>query len=111
MTRHCLPWTDLPETRSASGVAKRSLEGQGANKGASLVRVEVPAGTEAPRHSHDHAQFVQVIEGSGMLETEQGWVAFAAGSLFHFPAGTWHAASFETETVLVETNMPPASVP
>ncbi|MFG5119815.1 cupin domain-containing protein [Methylorubrum sp. POS3] len=101
-TRHCLPWTDLPETRAPSGVGKRSLEG----KGASLVRVTIPAGTEAPRHSHDHEQFVQVIEGSGTLETDQGRVAFAAGSLFHFPAGTWHAARFETETVLVESNLP-----
>ncbi len=102
MTRHCLPWTDLPETRSPSGVAKRSLEGNRGN----LVRVEIPAGTQAPRHSHEHEQFVQVIEGSGTLETEQGRVAFAAGSLFHFPAGAWHAASFDTETVLVETNLP-----
>lgn len=100
--RHCLPWTDLPEMRAPSGVGKRSLEG----KGASLVRVTIPAGTEAPRHSHDHEQFVQVIEGSGTLETDQGRVAFAAGSLFHFPAGTWHAAQFETETVLVESNLP-----
>ncbi len=102
MTRHCLTWSDLPETRAPSGVGKRSLEG----KGASLVRVAIPAGTEAPRHSHDHEQFVQVIEGSGILETEQGRVAFAAGSLFHFPAGTWHAASFDAATVLVETNLP-----
>jgi quercetin dioxygenase-like cupin family protein len=100
--RHCLPWTDLPETRAPSGVGKRSLAGEGA----SLVRVTIPAGTEAPRHSHDHEQFVQVIEGAGTLETDQGRVAFAAGSLFHFPAGTWHAARFETETVLVESNLP-----
>ncbi|MDF2601192.1 MAG: Cupin 2 conserved barrel domain protein, partial [Methylobacterium brachiatum] len=50
-------------------------------------------------------QFVQVISGSGFLETEQGRTPFAAGSVFHFPAGTWHAAAFETETVLVETNL------
>ena len=102
MTRHCLSWTDLPETAAASGVAKRSLPGSGA----ALVRVAVPAGTEAPRHSHDHEQFVQVIEGRGSLETGQGRVPFGPGSLFHFPAGTWHSAVFETDTVLVETNLP-----
>ena len=32
-------------------------------------------------------------------------VEIAAGSLFHFPAETWHAAEFDEATVLVETNL------
>ncbi|WP_336487464.1 cupin domain-containing protein [Methylobacterium nigriterrae] len=101
MTPHCLAWDDLPETRAPNGVAKRSLDGVGA----SLVRVLVPAGVRAERHSHAHEQFVQVLSGRGTLETEQGRRDFGPGSLFHFPAGTWHAAAFETETVLIETNL------
>ena len=84
-----------------NGVARRSIAGAGA----SLVRIKVPAGTEAARHSHPHEQFVQVLSGSGVLETEQGRKPFAACHVFHFPAGAWHAATFETETVLIETNL------
>ncbi|MGU3286764.1 cupin domain-containing protein [Methylobacterium mesophilicum] len=101
MTDHLTAWDARAETVAANGVAKRTIPGAGA----SLVRVVVPAGVSAGRHSHDHEQFVQVISGSGFLETEQGRTPFVAGSVFHFPAGTWHAAAFETETVLVETNL------
>lgn len=101
MTDHLIAWIDRAESLAGNGVAKREIPGVGA----SLVRVVVPAGVSAPRHSHDHEQFVQVISGSGVLETEQGRKPFATGSVFHFPAGEWHAAAFETETVLIETNL------
>lgn len=101
MTDHLLAWAERDETVAPNGVARRSIAGAGA----SLVRITVPAGTEAARHSHPHEQFVQVLSGSGVLETEQGRKPFAAGHVFHFPAGAWHAATFETETVLIETNL------
>ncbi|MCJ2070171.1 cupin domain-containing protein [Methylobacterium sp. J-030] len=101
MTNHLTAWDDREESVAANGVAKRAIPGAGV----SLVRVVVPAGVAAPRHSHDHEQFVQVVSGSGTLETEQGRKPFTTGSVFHFPAGTWHAATFETETVLIETNL------
>ncbi len=101
MTQHLISWNDVPSTSAPNGVSKRGV----ALAGVSLVTVSVPAGTEAPRHSHDHEQFVQVISGAGTLTTEQGQNAFGPGSLFVFPAGTWHSARFETETVLVETNL------
>lgn len=101
MTDHLTAWDDRAESAAENGVAKRTIPGSGA----SLVRVVVPAGVSAPRHSHDHEQFVQVVSGSGILETGQGRRPFGAGSVFHFPAGTWHAAAFETETVLIETNL------
>ena len=100
MTDHLTRWDSHTESVGANAVAKRTIPGAGA----SLVRVVVPAGISAPRHSHAHEQFVQVISGSGILETEQGRGAFAAGSVFHFPPEVWHAATFETETVLIETN-------
>ena len=101
MTEHCRAWDDLPETVSAAGTGKRIMPGMGAD----LVRVAVAAGASAERHSHAHEQFVQVISGSGTLETEQGSRAFGPGSVFHLPAGAWHAARFDTETVLVEVNL------
>ncbi|TXM90587.1 cupin domain-containing protein [Methylobacterium sp. WL30] len=101
MTDHLLAWDERDETVAENGVAKRTIPGAGA----SLVRIVVPAGTSAARHSHAHEQFVQVLSGSGILETEQGRAAFGPGSVFHFPAEAWHAAEFETETVLVEINV------
>lgn len=101
MTDHLTNWASRAESVGAGQVAKRTIPGAGA----SLVRVVVPAGLSAPRHSHAHEQFVQVISGSGTLETEQGRKPFSAGSVFHFPPEAWHAATFETETVLIETNL------
>ena len=101
MTEHLTTWAAVPESAAPNGVTKRRID----LPGASLVTVTVPAGTEAGRHSHDHDQFVQVTAGSGLLTTEQGERPFAAGSVFVFPAGTWHAARFDTDTVLVETNL------
>lgn len=101
MPDHILSWHALPETTAPAGVTKRSIAGAGA----SLVRVAVPAGAIAERHSHPHEQFVLVVSGSGVIETEQGARAFGPGSVFHLPAGTWHAARFATDTVLVETNL------
>lgn len=101
MTDHLTTWDARAESVGAGHVAKRTIPGAGA----SLVRVVVPAGISAPRHSHVHEQFVQVISGSGTLETEQGRKPFSAGSVFHFPPEAWHAATFETETVLIETNL------
>jgi quercetin dioxygenase-like cupin family protein len=98
---HCIDWTAIPEEIAPSGVGKRVLAGAGA----SLVMVRVPAGTKADRHNHPHEQFVQVLSGSGVLETMQGARAFGPGSVFHFPPDTWHAARFDSVTVLIETNL------
>ena len=98
-----IAWTDVPQTMAAGGVLKQTLT----LRGVSLVRVSIPAGAEAPRHQHDHEQFVQVISGTGTLTTDLGGHGFGPGSLFVFPAGTWHSATFDTETVLVETNLRP----
>ncbi len=105
MTATVVDWDEgAPKEAAAGGgggVRKRRIAGAGAE----LVRVEVPAGTKAGRHSHPHEQFVQVIAGEGTLETEAGRRAFRAGTVFHFPPGAWHAAEFATDTVLVETNL------
>ncbi len=94
-------WNDLPAEPAGPPVGKRRLEGAGA----SLVRVEIKGGTKAGRHFHGHEQFVQVVSGAGTLETKEGRQPFRAGSLFHFPAETLHAADFDEDTVLVETNL------
>ena len=94
-------WDDLAEEARGPTVTKRVILG----RHATLVRLEIKAGTVAARHTHPFEQFVQVISGAGSLETEEGTAAFRAGSLFHFPAEAWHAAIFDEDTILVETNM------
>lgn len=94
-------WADIPARSSNASVAKRLLAGGGAD----LVRVEIKAGTVADCHAHPHEQFVQVLAGAGTLETMDGRQDFSAGSVFHFPAETWHAAVFDEDTILVETNL------
>jgi quercetin dioxygenase-like cupin family protein len=101
VAQHCVQWDELPEARSPTGVGKRVIQGEAV----SLVMVRVPAGTNASRHSHTHEQFVQVLSGSGILETENGSQPFGPGSVFHFPPDTWHAAVFTNDTVLIETNL------
>ncbi len=96
-----LHWDDVGEQSASSAVRKSSIDGAGA----SLTRVSIQAGTRADRHAHPFEQFVQVISGTGTLETRDGVQRFAAGSVFHFLPNTWHAAVFEEDTVLVETNL------
>lgn len=103
MPQTLLSWDDIVEEISPNGVGKRLVRGENAT----LVMVRIPAGIRAERHSHSHEQFVQVVSGGGVLETSEGTRLFRPGSVFHFPPDTWHAATFETETVLIETNLSP----
>ncbi len=96
-----LHWNEVDAKAANPAVSKRTLDGGSA----SLVQVAIKAGTKADRHSHPFEQFVQVVSGAGTLETDEGRGPFKAGSLFHFPAGAWHEASFDEDTVLVETNL------
>ena len=100
-TRFCQTWDNVPEEAAPGGLGKRNLGGVGAK----LAAVHVPAGTRGSRRSDPHEQFVQVISGAGTLWTDQGEQSFGPGSVFHFPAGVEHRAEFETETLLVETNL------
>ena len=101
MASHLVNWDEVPLDDAAPGVAKRVIEGEGVT----LVMVQVAAGIAAPPHEHGHEQFVQVVSGSGTLETAQGRQAFGPGSVFHFPPNTRHAARFETATILIESNL------
>ena len=98
---HLTNWAEVNTVAPSASIAKQTLMGEGA----ALVRIGIRAGFSAERHSHPFEQFVQVLSGSGWLETAEGKQRFSAGSLFHFPADTWHAAGFDEDTVLVETNL------
>lgn len=102
MAEHLTSWNSLDSEQGANGVVRRRLKGAGAE----LVRVEIPRGVVAPGHSHSHEQFVEVLKGAGTLTTLEGTRPFKASDVFHFPAGTEHAASFDQDTVFLEINLP-----
>lgn len=87
----------------AGGVRRMLIAGDGAD----LKRVEIPAGTTAERHDHPHEQFVLVLEGTGRLTSAEGTCDLRPGTVLHLTAHTWHAAVFETATVLIEVNLRP----
>ena len=101
MTEHVLRWQERSAEPGANGVTRRRLEGAGAT----LVRVEIPAGTRAAEHEHAHEQFVEVLSGAGTLTTAAGERPFGAGDVFRFPPGTPHSAVFDEDTVLLEVNV------
>ena len=96
-------WSEV-RGESAAGVERREIGGAGAD----LKRIEIAAGTVAGRHDHAFEQFVQVIEGGGRLQCDAGEIELKPGTVLHFPAGAWHSAVFEQDTVLVEVNLRPA---
>ncbi len=79
--------------------------------GAELRQIYVKAGHVAPRHSHDHEQFLLVVSGGGRLTCESGIVALTPGAAIRLQAGAWHSAEFAADTVLVEFNLAPRPRP
>ena len=86
---------------TVDGITRKEIAG----RGASLKQAIIPAGTEAGRHDHPFEQFIQVISGAGVLNCAAGEVRLEPGTVVHLPAGSWHSAVFESETVLVEVNL------
>lgn len=103
MSARVIDWADLAASPQPNGIVRRRFDGIGVG----LVRVELPAGSVGPAHSHPFEQFVQVLSGAGFIETAAGRQPFGPGSVFHFPPDTWHAAEMTADTVLIETNLRP----
>lgn len=80
-----------------------------AGQGATVRPVYVRAGHVAARHHHEFEQFLYVASGGGTLQGEAGPVTLAPGTALHLPAGAWHSAVFDADTLLVEVNLNPAT--
>lgn len=96
-------WSEVP-AEEAAGVRRAAIAGSGVQ----LKRVEIPAGTVAPRHEHPFEQLIQVIAGTATLTTAAGTARLVPGTVVRLAPHTWHAAEFEADTVLVEVNLPEA---
>ena len=67
------------------------------------VRVDIPAGVTAPRHSHPGEEIVYVIDGSLEYRLEgQPAQSVKAGEVVFIPAGTIHSVKNTGETSAVE---------
>ncbi len=75
----------------AANVKMRMLIGpdEGA-KNFHMRHFELGAGGNTPRHSHDYEHEVLVLDGAGVLFTEQGEQPFQAGNVIFVPAGELH---------------------
>ncbi|WP_207458887.1 cupin domain-containing protein [Azospirillum sp. SYSU D00513] len=93
-------WDELPAA-GGNGAERREIRGTGA----SLRRIRTKAGAVAARHSHDHEQFLLVLEGRARLDCESGPVELRPGMVVRFDPDAWHAAEFLADTVLVEVNL------
>jgi uncharacterized cupin superfamily protein len=68
------------------------------NYGVNLTRI-VPGGQSSHRHAHSRQdEFVYVLEGEVVLETDSGSQKLAAGMCAGFPAGTGDAHRFVNQT-------------
>ena len=76
-----------------------------AGAGAVMRPVLIKAGQVAGRHHHDFEQFLFVSSGGGQLECEGGPIPLRPGTALHLPAGAWHSAVFDADTVLIELNL------
>jgi quercetin dioxygenase-like cupin family protein len=78
------------------------------------VRVDIPAGTAFPRHSHPGEEMVYMIEGELEYQLDgKPAVALKAGEVLFIPAGTVHAVKnvgasngAELATYIVEKGKP-----
>ena len=73
------------------------------------VRVDIPAGTAFPKHSHPGEEVVYMIEGELEYQLEgRAPVTLRAGEVLFIPAGTIHSAAAKagvmsmTQTLAVE---------
>jgi uncharacterized cupin superfamily protein len=68
------------------------------NYGVNLTRI-VPGGQSSSRHAHSHQdEFIYVLKGEAVLETNAGRQVLKAGMCAGFPAGTGDAHRFVNES-------------
>jgi quercetin dioxygenase-like cupin family protein len=73
-----------------------------AGDGLMVVRVEGPAGSEAPDHTHPHEQMTLVEAGRVRLRLDDDMVELGAGECLHIPSGAVHGAVVLEDTVFFD---------
>ena len=106
-----MTWTDAPQFGAGAKLAV--LAGNPAESGPYVVRLQLPAGSAVPAHTHSDAENVTVISGKldlGLGETPDKAKAqqLGPGAYFLMPAHTPHYAWTTAETVVQIHGMGPS---
>jgi quercetin dioxygenase-like cupin family protein len=81
--------TEIPGPDGGSGMFLQALVNHTDPDGYTLISVRYPPNSRVPRHSHDTAQIVLVLEG----ELRQGNRRFTAGCGYYTPPGAAYVVS------------------
>lgn len=71
-----------------------------------VVRIEAPAGSLAPAHSHPHEQMSLVVSGRVSFRLLGEERVLGAGEVVHLPSGVEHEARFLEETLMYDIFSP-----
>jgi quercetin dioxygenase-like cupin family protein len=85
----------VPQDSSPSGhfqgeVHMQRLANVPADGEIEFLAVYFSAGARTRPHIHEHDQYLQIVEGRGLVATESEKRSVAAGEIVIVPAGTWH---------------------
>ena len=102
------PQTDSAEWQPSPtlpGAFRRDLVGNPRQAGPYKYHLKVPAGARPPVHKHASDVHIKVLSGSMFIILGEPLVSsrvqrLAVGSVFVFPAHTWHDEWWDEETVL-----------
>ncbi|HEY0712131.1 MAG TPA: cupin domain-containing protein [Polyangia bacterium] len=108
-TRQPTPWPDAG--RPAGGSTSRLLIDGAKTAELSLATVDMAAGSEVTRHSHDASELVFVLSGGGTLQVGSESTPFGPDTALYLPAGQPHALKAGAATRLVQIFAPGGSGP
>ncbi len=92
-------------SRTLPGAFRRDLVGDPHQPGPYKYQLKVPGGAHPPVHKHASDVKIKVLSGSMSIILGEPLVSsrvqrLAVGSIFVFPADTWHDEWWDEETVL-----------
>jgi quercetin dioxygenase-like cupin family protein len=76
------------------------LEGDIRNPGIFTIRLNVPAGSTLPRHTHPRAERVTVLSGKVEVTLDGKTTIFEDGGFYVTPANLPHSVSFTKDSVI-----------
>lgn len=71
-------------------VHMQRIVGPNDSKEVELLAVFFGTGARTKPHTHQHDQVLQIIEGQGVVATENEKLIVSPGDVITIPAGTWH---------------------
>lgn len=71
-----------------------------------VMRFTVPVGMGPPMHSHDHDEFVYIVDGTATYHVNGEMIDVGPGAALHLPAGTHETWTPKTTTTVVITYTP-----